>query len=106
VVLSACETGVGEVKNGEGVFGLRRSFALAGARNLMMSLWPVADKITADQMTNFYKNLRVFPPATALRKAQLETIRQLKEQYGFAPPALWAPFIMQGIGSFEKLSWN
>ncbi|MGV7222670.1 MAG: CHAT domain-containing tetratricopeptide repeat protein, partial [Nitrospinales bacterium] len=106
VVLSACETGVGEVKNGEGVFGLRRSFALAGARNLMMSLWPIADKITANQMTNFYKNLQTHPPATALRKTQLETIRQLKKKYGFASPALWAPFIIQGIGSFEKLSLN
>jgi CHAT domain-containing protein/Tfp pilus assembly protein PilF len=106
VVLSACETAVGEVKNGEGVFGLRRSFALAGARNLLMSLWPVADKITADQMTDFYNNLREHTPAAALRKAQLKTIQQLKAKYGFASPALWAPFIIQGASSFNKLSWN
>ncbi len=94
------------MKNGEGVFGLRRAFALAGAKNLMMSLWPVSDAITAYQMVTFYQNLKEHPPAIALRKAQLETIRQLKAQYGFAPPALWAPFILQGAAAFETLSWN
>jgi CHAT domain-containing protein len=106
VVLSACETAVGEIKSGEGVFGLRRSFVLAGAQNLLMSLWPVADKITADQMADFYKNLKVSSPAESLRQAQLKTINQLKEQYGFAAPDLWAPFILQGASSFEKISWN
>jgi CHAT domain-containing protein len=97
VVLSACDTGVGEVKTGEGVFGLRRAFALAGAKNLMMSLWPVSDEITANQMKAFYRNLQKLPPAEALRQAQLETIKELKAQYdGMAPPGLWAPFILQG----------
>ncbi len=97
VVLSACDTGVGEIKTGEGVFGLRRAFALAGARNLLMSLWPVSDEITANQMKGFYQNLQKLPPAEALRQAQLETIKELKAQYnGAAPPGLWAPFILQG----------
>ena len=97
VVLSACETAVGEVKTGEGVFGLRRAFALAGAKNLMMSLWPVSDDITADQMKAFYQNLQKMPPAEALRQAQLQTIKELKAEFdGIAPPALWAPFILQG----------
>jgi CHAT domain-containing protein len=97
VVLSACDTGVGEIKNGEGVFGLRRAFALAGAKNLLMSLWPVSDEITAKQMKAFYQNLQTLPPAEALRQAQLETIKELKAQYnGIAPPGLWAPFILQG----------
>jgi len=99
VVLSACDTGVGEVKTGEGVFGLRRAFALAGAKNLLMSLWPVSDEITANQMKAFYQNLQKLPPSEALRQAQLETIQQLKAiaiYGGTAPPGLWAPFILQG----------
>ena len=96
VVLSACDTGVGEIKTGEGVFGLRRAFALAGAKNLLMSLWPVSDEITANQMKSFYQNLQKLPPAEALRQAQLETIKELKSKEGFASPALWAPFILQG----------
>lgn len=54
VTLSACSTGVGEVRSGEGVFGLRRAFMMAGARNLLMTLWPVADESTADFMASFY----------------------------------------------------
>ncbi|MFC1813781.1 tetratricopeptide repeat protein [Thermodesulfobacteriota bacterium] len=97
VTLSACETGVGEVKAGEGVFGLRRAFALSGARNLMMSLWPVSDAITAEQMKTFYRFYgKGMLPAEALRKAQLETIATLRKRYGAAPASLWAPFILQG----------
>lgn len=96
VVLSACNTGVGEIKTGEGVFGLRRAFALAGAKNLLMSLWPVSDEITANQMKAFYRNLQTLPPADALRQAQLQTIKELEAKEGFASPALWAPFILQG----------
>ncbi|MFC1580144.1 tetratricopeptide repeat protein [Thermodesulfobacteriota bacterium] len=97
VTLSACETGVGEVKAGEGVFGLRRAFALSGARNLMMSLWPVSDSITAEQMKSFYRFYgKGTPPAEALRKAQLETIATLRKRFGAAPASLWAPFILQG----------
>jgi len=97
VVLSACDTGVGETKTGEGVFGLRRAFALAGVKNLLMSLWEVSDEVTARQMKMFYQNLQKLPKAEALRQAQLETIKELKAQYdGMAPPSLWAPFILQG----------
>jgi CHAT domain-containing protein/Tfp pilus assembly protein PilF len=97
VVLSACDTGVGEIKTGEGVFGLRRAFALAGAKNLLMSLWEVSDDVTARQMKMFYQNLQKLPKAEALRQAQLETIKELKAEYnGLAPPGLWAPFILQG----------
>ena len=100
VVLSACETALGTVRAGEGVFGLRRAFALAGAKNLLMSLWSVDDEVTADQMKAFYENLQTLPPADALRQAQRETIRLLKEQDGTANPGLWASFILQGANAF------
>jgi len=97
VTLSACETGVGSVQTGEGVFGLRRAFALSGVKNLMMSLWAVSDEITAEQMLEFYRLYGEGQPApAALRKAQLQTIAQLRQRYGSAAPNLWAPFIMQG----------
>ena len=100
VVLSACDTALGTVQNGEGVFGLRRAFSLAGAKNLLMSLWAVDDEVTADQMKAFYQNLRTRPPADALRQAQLETIRRLKARDGVVNPGLWAPFILQGAHAF------
>ena len=90
------------MKNGEGVFGLRRAFALAGAKNLMRSLWPVSDEVTARQMVSFYKNFQSRPPAEALRQAQLQTIKELRTKYGHAPVALWAPFILQGAGAFQN----
>jgi CHAT domain-containing protein len=95
VVLSACDTGVGEVKSGEGVFGLRRAFLLAGAQYLVMSLWPVDDTWTATQMSHFYRSLTSMAPGAALRDAQLRTIQDLAARPGDAPPRLWAPFILQ-----------
>ncbi len=75
VVLSACETGLGQVHVGEGVFGLRRAFVVAGARTLVMSLWKVPDLATAILMDRFYENLldRQLPRDEALRQAQLYT---------------------------------
>ena len=54
-MLSACDTGVGEVKNGEGVFGLRRALSLAGSETQVMSLWPVSDLGARDLMIEYYK---------------------------------------------------
>jgi CHAT domain-containing protein len=97
VTLSACETGRGDVKSGEGVFGLRRAFALSGARHLVMSLWPVGDEATAQQMRVFYRQYGSGArPAEALRTAQLASIEALRAQGKVAEPALWAPFIAQG----------
>jgi CHAT domain-containing protein len=101
-VLSACETGVGQVQTGEGVFGLRRAVTIAGARMLLMSLWPVEDALTAEQMRFLYQSLRSRPAAEALQHAQLQTIERLTDLYGTAPPRLWAPFILQGARALRK----
>jgi CHAT domain-containing protein/tetratricopeptide (TPR) repeat protein len=91
VVLSACETGLGEVRAGEGVFGLRRAFQLAGAQTVVMSLWRVPDDPTRELMAGFYRRLlEGLPRAEALRQAQLE----LKTRY--PDPRTWGAFICQG----------
>ncbi|MDX1522573.1 MAG: CHAT domain-containing protein, partial [Anaerolineae bacterium] len=91
VVLSACETGLGEVQVGEGVFGLRRAFVLAGANTLVMSLWKVPDQQTQELMTDFYRRILAGEPrAEALRQAQLA----LKQEY--PDPLYWGAFICQG----------
>lgn len=91
VVLSACETGLGEVQVGEGVFGLRRAFVLAGAKTLVMSLWKVPDQQTQELMEDFYRRiLEGQPRAEALRQAQLV----MKAKY--PDPLYWGAFICQG----------
>lgn len=76
VVLSACETGLGEVKNGEGVYGLRRALVLAGSESQVMSLWQVSDAATRDLMTEYYKRLQAGEGRTeALREVQLAMIK-------------------------------
>jgi CHAT domain-containing protein len=92
VVLSACETGLGDIVTGEGVFGLRRAFVLAGAQTLVMSLWKVPDEQTKELMVDFYKRLlkEGKPRAEALREAQLA----MKEKY--PDPYYWGAFICQG----------
>ena len=91
VVLSACETGLGEVRTGEGVFGLRRAFMLAGAKTLVMSLWKVPDRQTQELMESFYRRiLEGQPCASALREAQLEMKKRNKN------PLYWGAFICQG----------
>jgi CHAT domain-containing protein len=91
VVLSACETGLGEVHTGEGVFGLRRAFVLAGAQTLVMSLWKVPDEKTTNLMIKFYNGILAGTPrAKALRQAQ----RKIKEKDH--DPFSWGAFICQG----------
>ena len=92
VVLSACDTGLGEVKSGEGVYGLRRALVLAGAESQMMSLWPVSDRSTSDLMVGYYKALiRGKGRGEALRQVQLEMLRGTR-----AHPYYWASFIQSG----------
>jgi CHAT domain-containing protein len=93
VTLSACDTGVGEVRNGEGVYGLRRAFFLAGAETLVMSLWPVSDAVTRQMMSAYYAGLRErHGRGDALRDAQLAMLARTNRQH----PFYWASFIQAG----------
>lgn len=103
VVLSACHTGVGITSvASQGVYGLRSAFFLAGASNLVMSLWGISEEDAPDQLTKFYTYLRGHSPALALQKAQRDTIELLREEMGSAPVGLWAPFIVQGASAFDS----
>jgi CHAT domain-containing protein/Tfp pilus assembly protein PilF len=126
-VLSACETGLGQVGGGEGVFGLQRAFHLAGAHNVIASLWKVDDEATAALMGLFYHHLweKKQPPLQALREAQLFLYRHPEQvaklagtralnlskvialpktepqpplPAGKAPTHLWAGFVLSGTG--------
>jgi CHAT domain-containing protein len=95
VMLSACETGLGKEKRGEGVIGLTRAFMYAGAPTVGVSLWSVADKSTADLMTDFYKRMlgaTAQAPGAAMRDAQLAMINGKK----YSAPFYWAPFVLVG----------
>ncbi len=101
VVLSACETGLGQIKKGEGIIGLTRALLYAGAKNLMVSLWQVSDQSTSDLMISFYKNLLNEKSSTLsnsvrfaplLQQAKLKMISEVK----FAHPFYWSPFILIG----------
>ncbi|MBW1707285.1 MAG: CHAT domain-containing protein [Deltaproteobacteria bacterium] len=98
VVLSACETGVGDVKTGEGVFGLRRAFTQAGAKSLVMSMWSVPDKETKELMIQFYRNIITgkMNRCQALRQAALREMQIVKERYGYANPFYWGAFVFMG----------
>jgi CHAT domain-containing protein/tetratricopeptide (TPR) repeat protein len=93
VVLSACDTGVGEVKNGEGVYGLRRALVLAGSETQIMSLWPVSDRETRSFMAGYYgRLLKGEGRGEALRQIGLEMLKDAKLRH----PYYWASFIQAG----------
>lgn len=93
VVLSACESGLGDIENGEGVYGLQRAFMVAGARNIITSLSKVEDKATSELMVLFYQKFKETNQVReSLRYAQLK----LREKY--SDPKVWGAFILTGNG--------
>jgi CHAT domain-containing protein len=100
LVLSACETGLGDVKRGEGVYGLRRAALLAGAEAQLVSLWKVADEATRRLMEAYYRRLLAGEGRSeALRQVQLEMLRDP----ALAHPYYWASFIP--IGAWGPLEF-
>ncbi len=92
VILSACETGLGDIKAGEGVYGLQRAFQVAGAEALIMSLWKVDDAATQQLMTNFYNNwIKSGNKQKAFKLAQLQLMTTYKDPY------YWGAFVMMGM---------
>jgi CHAT domain-containing protein len=91
VVLSACVTGLGDVKNSEGVFGLQRAFKLAGAETLIMSLWEVDDEGTSILINEFYRS---WLSGKSKQEAFKEAQRKLRSDTRYASPYYWAAFVM------------
>lgn len=93
VTLSACQTGLGQELTGEGIVGLARAFMYAGAPSVVVSLWNVTDRSTAELMVRFHQRLDCAPDkAEALRQAKLELMRNPR----YASPYYWAPFVLIG----------
>jgi tetratricopeptide (TPR) repeat protein/CHAT domain-containing protein len=111
VVLSACETGLGEVAGGEGVLGLQRAFQLSGAKTAVTSLWKIPDRATSQLMQRFYENLwdRKMSKVDALRDAQIGMLKEGRQRgldieepaskkpiSSRLPPKYWAAFVLSG----------
>lgn len=95
VVLSACNSGVGQLRKGEGIMSLSHAFAYSGASSLLMSLWPVADATTGELMYSFYRELKNKQPKDeALRQAKLHYLKTADPLY--AHPYFWAAFVASG----------
>jgi CHAT domain-containing protein len=92
-VISACDTAKGNVDYSEGVFGLARALRTAGARNVLVTLWPLEDGMARDFMVDFYKNWvgqSHSDPAKALRQTQLDWIKYKDRR----DPRIWAPYVV------------
>jgi CHAT domain-containing protein len=100
VVLSACDTGLGELRNGEGVLGLRRGFVQAGAQNLLMTLWPISDKWSVEIMKSFYEKAMATGDAPqAMAEVQAEWLAKLRKEKGALIAARIAgPFVLTSRG--------
>lgn len=104
VVLSACETGVGELKRGEGLISLARGFAYAGAKSIITTLWSIPDQSTKDLMLAFYQNLdEGLDKDEALRQAKLDFILNTKNDLN-AHPIFWSGII--AIGDMKKVEFE
>ena len=102
VVLSACETAVGKIEGEEGVANLARTFLIAGSRSIIASSWMVDDRATATLMAQIYSYLaKGEPVATALRRAQIDMLRQFGSN---TSPFYWAAFLAIGDGN-QKISF-
>ena len=95
VVLSACETGLGQIQSGEGVYGLRRAFQMAGAENVISTLWPVNDKAITEIASKLYDRKGISLPET-IRQIQIEKINELRRQGGNDHPVSWAALVAYG----------
>jgi len=101
-VLSACETGLGQLARGEGVIGLTRGFLYAGASSVLVSLWRVTDVTTAALMADFYRErLSGKPGPQALREAKLDAIRRDPES---AKPYSWSAFVLIGDDGHPRVA--
>lgn len=97
VVLSACQTGIGDVRNGEGVFGLRRAFQHAGAKSVVMSMFAIPDESASELMERFYENwLSGQSKASALHNASLEILNERRQNDKSINPLFWGGFILVG----------
>lgn len=98
VVLSGCDTGLGEIRSGEGVLGLRRAFRIAGARTLVLSLWPVEDDASREWMQALYRRrlLDRAGVAEATRGATLEVLARRQTEGASTHPHFWAMFVASG----------
>jgi CHAT domain-containing protein len=94
VTLSACETGLAAVENGDELIGLVRGFFFAGSRSVMASLWQVDDKATKELMSSFYKHLLATDKMEALRRAK----HYLLKTPSFSHPFFWSAFNLYGMG--------
>jgi CHAT domain-containing protein len=97
VVLSACDTGNGDVTTGEGIYGLRRAFVIAGAESQLISLWKVNDLATKDLMIEYYQRLKNNQEGRSIALQQIK--RQMLEDSKYQHPYYWASFIFSG-------NWN
>ena len=97
VILSACDSGTGDMKIGEGVMSLRRAFLIAGAQTVLASHWPVSDKATSPLVTEFMRRWRAGEPrAQAWHEAQLELLRSKGTKEDFSNPYFWSAFTLTG----------
>ncbi len=95
VVLSACKTGLGKVHTGEGIFGLRRAFQMAGAKTVMSTLWSISDQSTQTLFSRLYDNYQpTLPLSESWRALQLDMLKQLRQAHQVDHPYTWAGFVV------------